>query len=788
MILTPFRKVLKIIKWAFLAVLLLLFGFFTWFYSRYQITVGANQGTMQIIPKPGSIGQWVNPFIGTGGFPTYTSADDVPGVTVPFGMVRLSPDTEFFMDPLFAEGKSISTAGYYYGDNKIMGFSHTRLVGTGAYEGGHFRVFPSVGENSQRNYRTGRFNSFTHQDEVAFPGYYAVKFPKQGVLAELTAAAHTGFHRYTFSGTETPHIIIDVASALGHAKTQEGEVYISPEKQEVNGTIRTFGSFGGRYGGAKIYFVAQFNQPFKGYSIWENKQSYLNKSEGKGDKLGADLSFAKSGNDQVIELRLGISYVSIDNARLNLKTETDQISFSDIVEKGKQAWEERLSTIHIEGGTDDQKHIFYTALYHSLQMPTLFNDVNGDYMGFDKKVHQTTDFSYFTDLSLWDTFRTIHPLYTLIAPKDQRDMMVSLVKMCEQGGVLPRWPSGYGYTGSMLGASADIVLAESYLKGIKDFDAETVYKAMRKAALGEEEKREGFKPRGGMAECLKYGYCPDELMDKSVSKTLEYAYADDAVSKLAHALGHEEDAALFEAHSKFYRNIFNPKTQYFHPRKTTGEFVTDFKPLKLTYLDFDHKYTNAYVEGSALQWRYALFFDPLGLISLFKSKEYFVHELNDFFELSDPKRGTFSPGSYYWHGNEPDLHAAYLFNSAGRPDLTQKWVRWILDNKYGAGYEGIDGDDDAGTLSSWYIWSSLGIYPVAGSDVYQIGSPIFKNASIKLGDKILTIVADNYAPENKYVSKVWLNNVLLDRFWFKHSEIIQGGTLRFEMTDKPQIN
>ena len=298
----------------------------------------------------------------------------------------------------------------------------------------------------------------------------------------------------------------------------------------------------------------------------------------------------------------------------------------------------------------------------------------------------------------------------------------------------------------MLGASADIVIAESYLKGIHDFDVETAYQAMRKAALGIDITKEGFKPREGMRECLKYQYCPADLMDKAVSKTLEYAYADDAIAKLAKALGYEEDAKLFTGHSRYYRNVWNPESQYFHPRNASGEFVEKFKPLKLTYFDFDNEYTNAYVEGSALQWRWAVFFDTEGLISLFKDREYFVKELNDFFALSDSSRGSWSPGSYYWHGNEPDLHAAYLFNPAGRPDLTQKLVRWILDNKYGAGYDGIDGDDDAGTLSSWFVFSSLGFYPVAGSDLYQIGAPLFKKAEMKIGDKLLTIVADNYSP------------------------------------------
>ena len=780
------KKVLKYLLFGILSLLLIisLVIFGIWF--GYQQTVSVKQGEMEVSAKPGEYGRWVNPFIGTGGFPTYTSAKDIPGVTVPFGMVRLSPDTQFFLDPLWAEGGSISTAGYYYGDHKIMGFSHTRMIGTGAYEGGHFRVIPSSGENSQKDYLERRYSPFSHQDEVAFPGYYAVKLPRQEVLAELTASARVGLHRYTFSGKENPHILIDVSSSLGKGKTSEGEVQIDPEKHEVTGAIRTFGSFAGRYGGEKVYFAAQFSQPFAHYSVWSGSKSYINQPAVKGDKVGTDLSFKTTGASQVVELRLAISYVSIENARGNLKAEVGSTSFDDMIAKAKQEWEDKLSSIKIEGGTDDQRHIFYTTLYHSLQMPTLFNDVNGDYMGFDKKVHQATGFRYFTDLSLWDTFRTIHPLFTLITPKDQRDMMVSLVKMCEQGGVLPRWPSGYGYTGSMLGASADIVITESYLKGIHDFDAETAYQAMRKAALGIDVRKEGFNPRGGMVDCLKYHYCPDDRMDHSVSKTLEYSYADDADSKLAKALGHDEDARMFAEHSQYYRNLWNPETQYFQPRETSGEFFKEFRPLKLTYLDFDQKYTKAYVEGSALQWRWAVFFDPEGLVSLFKSKEYFIKELNDFFALSDPKRGTFSPGSYYWHGNEPDLHSAYLFNSAGRPDLTQKWVRWILDNKYGPGYEGIDGDDDAGTLSSWFVWSSLGFYPVAGSDRYEIGAPLFKKATIKIGDKMLTIVADNYAPENKYVRKVWLNDVPFDRFWFKHSEIAQGGTLRFEMSEKAQ--
>jgi predicted alpha-1,2-mannosidase len=756
-------------------------------YIQYRHTVNATPRKLNTSIRPGVTGQLVDPFTGTGGFPAYTSGDDIPGATMPFGMVRLSPDTKYFLGSYLAEGNTISTAGYYYGDNRIIGFSHTRLIGTGASDGGHFRVIPSDGEDGHKNYAAGRFIKFSHNDETAFPGYYAVRLRHPDVLAELTASEHTGVHRYTFSKNVRPHILIDVSSVLGNGRAEAGEVQINPEKQEVTGTIKTFGSFSGRYGGIRAYFSAKFSEPFSSCSVWSGNNILKNQKYIKGDNIGADLSFSESDSGKIIILKMGVSYVSIENARENREAETGASGFDDILSQAQKKWEEILSLVKIEGGSEEQRKIFYTALYHSFQMPTIFNDVNGDYIGFDKKIHKTAGFRYFTDLSLWDTFRTIHPLFTLLDQKDQHDMMVSLVKMCEQGGVLPRWPSGCGYTGSMLGASADIVIAESYLKGITDFDVGTAYEAMRKAALGIDIPKEGFKPREGMTECLKYKYCPADLMDEAVSKTLEYSYADDAISKLAKALGHEEDAALFASHSEFYKNIWNPETQYFQPRNASGEFVIKFKPLLLVYLDPDNEYTDDYAEGSALQWRWALFFNGEGLISLFKDKKYFVNELNDFFAKADSTVGKWYPGPYYWHGNEPDIHAAYLFNYAGRPDLTQKWVRWILDNKYKPAYDGIDGDDDAGTLSAWYIFSSLGFYPVAGSDIYQLGAPLFKKAEIKTGENILTILADNYSPGNKYVRKVWLNDVLLDRFWLRHSEIANGGVLRFEMSDKPCI-
>jgi predicted alpha-1,2-mannosidase len=275
------------------------------------------------------------------------------------------------------------------------------------------------------------------------------------------------------------------------------------------------------------------------------------------------------------------------------------------------------------------------------------------------------------------------------------------------------------------------------------------------------------------------------MMDEAVSKTLEYAWADHAIGQLAGSLGKRDDALLFEEHAGFYRNLWNPETMYFHPRNSAGDFVPEFKPLLLTYFDRKGKYTDDYVEGSALQWRWAVPFDARGLISLFGSPEYFATELNDFFAQSDPAMGRWNPGPYYWHGNEPDIHAAYLFNEAGRPDLTQKWVRWILDHKYGTSYDGLDGNDDGATLSAWYIFSSLGFYPIAGTEIYQLGTPLFREVEVAMGGKILRIEAEQYTPGNFYVDQVQLNDSILDRSWIKHSEIAGGGVLNFQMSGSP---
>ncbi len=717
----------------------------------------------------GELGQYVDPFTGTGGMP-YMSGMTYPGAQAPNGAVKLSPDTGI------VGGKKLinnwANGGYSYIHTHIIGFSHTRLSGTGAADMGHFRVTPTVGN------RDASALLFTHDDEIATAGYYAVNLPGIGCMAELTASAHVGAHRYTFRTEKDARIYIDVTSFMLNGQSMGGEAYYDEATGEITGSATVDTAFTGRYGGLKAYFVAVFNKTPESVSI-------LNESE---TQVGVDVNFGNSKNDP-IEMKLAISFVSVENARENLIAETDGLDFEGVRAAARDAWEDKLSLITVEG-TDEVKGNFYTALYHTMLMPTTYTDVNGEYLGFDQTVGTADGFTYVSDVSLWDTFRNVTALQTLISPELQNDMLNSLLAMADVYGAIPRWPSGGGETHSMFGSPANMTFTESYLKGYDDYDIEAAYAYMKNEAMTDFG---GAKGRVNNKYYMEYGYIPADLTgdDMCVSRTLEYCYADYCLAVLAEELGYAEDAEFFYARSRNYENLWDAETECFRPKNADGSWYDSFSKNAISFVDdiFGTQLAFGYCEGGARHWQWAVPYDTQALIALYGGEEAFVEELTAFMEDASPIRNSPVPSSGYWHGNEHDLHAAYLFNDAGQAQLTQKYVRYALDTYYATAPDGVDGNEDGGALSAWYVLSAIGIYPVAGTDEYWIGSPCVDSATVTLASgNTLTVTAENQNADNVYVQSITLNGVKLTSARISHEQLMQGGTLTFVMGADPAEN
>lgn len=768
------KRFLKWIGILLLIVLLIPLLAATAAYGYHWSIVAAGPGNLPGAPEPSGRTAKTDLFIGTGGF-RWMSALNSVAACVPFGMVRLGPDTQSW----FFDQRNFNRSGYHYGDNEIIGFSHNRLVGADAKEGGAFRVFPTTAARRAEDRAPGRTITFSHAHERAFPGYYGVRLDN-GITAEMTATTRTGTHRYHYPKGESPVLLLDVASALGDRRCENVQANINRATGELTGSMRTFGSFSGRYDGLDVYFCARVSAP-----LTEGTQDLDENSV-------IELHFAPA--DEIV-LQVALSYVSVDNARANLEAEAAGKTFESMVAQAVDAWNGIFDRIKLTGATEEQECIFYTAMQRAFIMPTTFTDVNGQYTGFDKQVHTAEGFTYYTDFSLWDTFRTVHPLYTLIAPREHADMMQSLTTMAKQGGALPRWPSGAGYTNCMFGTPADIAVSEAYQKGIRNFDVEAAYNAARHTALIGVPEGSRFGGRQGLQEYLEYGYCPSDKVEESVACTIDYSWCDHALAEWATLLEKHDDAAIFRKHAGSYKQVWNPQTLFFQGRDSAGNFDPKFKPLKLTYTDLFREHTSAYVEGSAMQWRWGAPFDPAGLIALWPSEDLFIDELRRYLDGTRKRVGWWHPGGNYWHGNEPFIHAAFLFNATKRPDLAQRYVRRLLLTKYTTDYYGIDGNDDGGTLSSWYIFSALGLYPVAGTTRYEIVAPLFPRADIDLGNgKVLTIEAKNAAPGNYYVTDMRLNGEHHGRWTVDHAEIAQGGTFEFSvssedpMSKKPEMD
>ncbi len=711
----------------------------------------------------GEYTQYVDPFIGTGGTP-WACGMLSPAACVPFGAVRLGPDTSFVGGAYIVK---TNTSGYYYEHGHIKGFSHSRLSGTGAEDYQIFRVTPVIGDSKVD------VIPYSHNYEQASPGYYSVYLQSLDCLAELTATNHAGVHRYTFNQSDDARLFIDITSTAGNYPAEKGFVDYDEETGMLTGGCEIHAAFSDRYEGLPVYFAAKADKEIVSYEI-----------TGDESDLGIDINFGDIKGESV-ELKLAVSFVSVENAKLNLDAETDGLGFDDVRIKAVETWDDKLSVIRINSSDEEIMKVFYTALYHSMIMPTDFTDVNGEYLGFDKQVHIADGYTYRTDMSLWDTCRDTHSLYTLIEPEIQTDCLKSLVEMANSGGVIPRWPMGAGYASSMHGDPTNIMIAESYLKDFRDFDIETLYECMKKTSEGPVHK----SGRNFIELYNEYGYIPDDLAngEESVSFTLEYAWEDHAIAVLAEQLGKTEDAQRYSEKAMYYKNLFNPETKYFQARNSDGSFVWNFSPYITAFYDavMIKKFASCYSEGSARQWRWSAVHDIDGMIELFGSEEYFVSELEKFMKDASLSRAAIDPGHGFWIGNQHDIHTPYLFANAGRPDLTQKWVRWALDRRFSDDINGLDGNDDGGTLSSWYVFSAMGFYPLAGSDKYWIGSPNLDSAEITLGNgKTLKITAHNQGKKNIYVESVKLNGIELEGCYITHEQLMGGGDLEFTMSDK----
>lgn len=721
-------------------------------------------------PAAGEFTQYVNPFVGTGAVP-WSGGMTNPGATAPFGTVRLAPDTCL---PFGLNIHNVGTGGYYYYKTYTYGFSHLRVSGAGLIDGGRFRVTPGLGNDDPLK-RLTRPLLFGHENETAQPGYYAVWLPEVACLAELTATVHTGVHRYTFSSAKDAHLFLDATSLLGDKNENDlGRVKVVDD-HTLEGEFR-----------GQNYFYAVFDTPFAA-TPWLDGEMLPGQTEAKGNDAGVDLNFGDR-KDKPVTLWLGFSYISVAEAANNLNEESKNVAFDTVFASTRDDWDERLASIEIKSGNDEIKRIFYTAMYHSMIHPTNMTEVSGKYRGFGGVVGTAEGFTYRNDLSLWDTFRTTHSLYCLVAPDIERDSVQSLLRMAEAHGGFPRWPRGDGDGGSMFGNPAHMVIAETYLKGqMTQADAEASLDFMKQTVLRSIPEGKPYRGRDYGDEYRTLGYVPGELDKISVSRTLEYAWADYSAYLMADALGREADAAMFQKLSKSYQNLFDPETKYFRAKDSAGNWQ-DFCPWITTYYDeiLPKKLARGYSEGSARHYRWHAIQDPQWLITNMGGSDYFVKELDTFMKDASRQRAGIDPGSGWWVGNQHNYHAPYMFNEAGRPDLTQKWVRWTLTERYADATNGLDGNDDLGALSAWYIFSAMGFFPVAGTDRYWLGSPIVDEATLQLGGgKTLTIKALNQSAKNMYVTSVKLNGAPLDGISFTHDQIKDGGTLEFVMSAKP---
>jgi predicted alpha-1,2-mannosidase len=700
---------------------------------------------------------YVDPFIGTD-FHGHT----YPGATTPFGAVQLSPDTR--------RGNWDASSGYHYSDTTLYGFSHTHLSGTGAIDLGDILFHPTTLPlyHGQEGY-IFKPHAFSHDDEEAYPGYYRVNLRDAGIVAELTATPRAGVHKYTFPASYESKIIVDLNHSLDDEEIHHLELAISGQDEVTGGRVTS-----GWTPDQHIYFVATFSRPFTNAYFVSDGRPVIGESSITGKNLQLVAEFETSAGE-VIEVNVGTSLVSVKNARENLKTEAPVFDFDGYRRKAGDLWSETLQAISIDGVSKELKQIFYTAMYHTMVVPNVVSDVNGEYRTHNMEIKKLPgNRKMYSTLSLWDTFRAWHPLMTIINRQLTEDIIHSMLAMYEATGELPIWPLASGETGTMIGYHSVSVIADAYLKGIRDFDAEYALSAMKASSNSH---------RKGGKYYVEDGFIPANINKESVSCLLEYAYDDWCIAQMAGAMGHADVEAEYTRRARSYVNVFDGSTGFFRGKRSDGNWVTPFDPFVAG---------RDYTEANAWQYRFFVPHDVEGLISLLGSNEIFTNALDKLFdETREVITGipdiTGLIGQYA-HGNEPSHHMAYLYSYAGQPWKTQEMVRKILSEMYSNKPDGISGNEDCGQMSAWYILSSLGFYPVSpGSGEYVLTTPLHPRAKIALHNgKVLEIRA-NRPDKNQYIQKVMLNGEPIHRNFITHDQLLGGGLLEYILVDTPDI-
>jgi len=708
-----------------------------------------------------SLTSFVDPIIGTGGH-----GHVFLGANVPFGAVQLGPQNIF-------KGWDWCS-GYHYSDSLMVGFSHTHLSGTGASDLGDVLVMPYTGpiktdKGQQKVPHQGYLSRYSHKTETARPGYYAVTLADYGIRAELTATARVGFHRYTFpTGSKEAHVIIDLKEGIDDKATDTYLEQVDPQ---------TFVGYRFSKGWAKdqrVYFAIKTSAPIPQFAVYNEAQLLMGK-KGQGVAIKGVFSFAKA--PATLQLKVGISPVSTQNALGNIAAEAPGWNFAQVQKAADTQWNKELDKITVETTDPVAKRIFYTSMYHAWFAPSLFNDANGDYRGTDKKVYPKAAFANYTTFSLWDTYRAEQPLFTLAQPERLSDMAQSMLAIGRQQGKLPIWPLAGSETDCMVGYSAVPTLAEAYLKGTPGIDASEMLAQMKASSTRDDMGSQYVK---------SLGFIPADKEPESVAKALEYAIDDWNIAQVAKKMGRLDDYKTYSARALYYKKYFDPRTRFMRGLTTDGKFQLPFNPIQSIHRQ------NNYTEGNAWQYTWLVPHDVPGLIGLFGSDAAFVQKLDSLFVVQGSLGESASPDisgliGMYAHGNEPSHATTYLYAYAGQQWKTAEKVRQVLREMYKDQPDGISGNEDCGQMSAWYIMSALGFYPVSpSSGAYVLGSPLMDRATIRLPQgKIFVIHAKNNGPQNPYIQSVVLNGKPYANSYVLHRDVVVGGTLELTMGPRP---